>query len=70
MLSNKPAKTVKEYQLKPLKISTTFPISSPAIYDDAWGKKLWKEPLTEDEKSRSLVELYFVKNLATPFKMI
>lgn len=25
-----------------------------AIYDDAWGKKLWKEPLSEDEKSRSL----------------
>lgn len=25
-----------------------------AIYEDAWGKQLWKEPLTEDEKSRSL----------------
>lgn len=25
-----------------------------AIYDDAWGKKLWKEPLSEDEKLRSL----------------
>lgn len=25
-----------------------------AIYDDAWGKQLWKEPLTADEKSRSL----------------
>lgn len=25
-----------------------------AIYDDAWGKQLWKEPLTEDEKLRSL----------------
>ncbi|MGC1633290.1 MAG: N-formylglutamate amidohydrolase [Gelidibacter sp.] len=25
-----------------------------AIYEDAWGKKLWKEPLTSNEKSRSL----------------
>lgn len=25
-----------------------------AIYDDAWGKRLWKEPLTEAEKARSL----------------
>ncbi|MCK0123945.1 N-formylglutamate amidohydrolase [Gelidibacter sp. F2691] len=25
-----------------------------AIYDDAWGKQLWKEPLTADEKSKSL----------------
>lgn len=25
-----------------------------AIYEDAWGKQLWKEPLTEEEKSRSL----------------
>lgn len=24
------------------------------IYEDAWGKQLWKETLTEDEKSRSL----------------
>jgi hypothetical protein len=25
-----------------------------AIYDDAWGKKLWKIPLTEEEKERAL----------------
>lgn len=25
-----------------------------AIYDDAWGKQLWKEPLTDQEKSDSL----------------
>lgn len=25
-----------------------------AIYEDAWGKQLWKEPLTDDEKARSL----------------
>lgn len=25
-----------------------------AIYDDAWGKKLWKQPLEEDMKRRSL----------------
>ena len=25
-----------------------------AIYDDAWGKQLWKEPLTQEEKSESL----------------
>ena len=25
-----------------------------AIYDDAWGKKLWKEPLAETEKDQSL----------------
>lgn len=25
-----------------------------AIYEDAWGKQLWKEPLTKDERSRSL----------------
>src|SRR5690606_10344818 len=31
IISNNPAKTVKEYQLKLLKISITFPISSPAI---------------------------------------
>jgi len=27
-----------------------------AIYDTAWGKKLWKKPLTEDEKERALVK--------------
>ena len=25
-----------------------------AIYEDAWGKKLWKEPLTNSEKEKSL----------------
>ncbi|RMB60512.1 hypothetical protein EAX61_06735 [Dokdonia sinensis] len=25
-----------------------------AIYDDAWGKKLWKQPLTEEQKKASL----------------
>lgn len=25
-----------------------------AIYEDAWGKQLWKEPLTAEEKSESL----------------
>lgn len=25
-----------------------------AIYEDAWGKKLWKEPLSNDEKEHSL----------------
>lgn len=25
-----------------------------AIYDDAWGKQLWKLPLTEEEKAQSL----------------
>ncbi len=25
-----------------------------AIYEDAWGKKLWKQPLTEDELQKSL----------------
>jgi len=25
-----------------------------AIYDSAWGKKLWKTPLTEEEKQRAL----------------
>ncbi len=25
-----------------------------AIYEDAWGKKLWKEPLTHSEKEKSL----------------
>ncbi len=25
-----------------------------AIYEDAWGKKLWKEPLTASEKEKSL----------------
>lgn len=25
-----------------------------AIYDDAWGKQLWKQPLTKDEKEESL----------------
>ncbi|TXE06018.1 N-formylglutamate amidohydrolase [Gelidibacter salicanalis] len=25
-----------------------------AIYEDAWGKQLWKEPLTTEEKSKSL----------------
>lgn len=25
-----------------------------AIYEDAWGKQLWKEPLTQEEKSKSL----------------
>ena len=25
-----------------------------AIYEDAWGKQLWKEPLTDDEKEQSL----------------
>ncbi len=25
-----------------------------AIYEDAWGKQLWKEPLTDEEKSKSL----------------
>lgn len=25
-----------------------------AIYEDAWGKQLWKEPLTADEKATSL----------------
>jgi hypothetical protein len=25
-----------------------------AIYDDAWGKQLWKEPLTTSEKEKSL----------------
>lgn len=25
-----------------------------AIYEDAWGKKLWKEPLSEDIKQKSL----------------
>lgn len=25
-----------------------------AVYEDAWGKELWKVPLTEDEKSKSL----------------
>lgn len=32
-----------------------------AIYEDAWGKQLWKEPLTEDEKSRSLEKHHFIK---------
>ncbi|NAS30622.1 hypothetical protein GTQ40_06540 [Flavobacteriaceae bacterium R38] len=27
---------------------------SNAIYEDAWGKKLWKEPLSDDEKKLSL----------------
>ena len=27
-----------------------------AIYDDAWGKKLWKEPLSEEMKQRSLAK--------------
>jgi hypothetical protein len=25
-----------------------------AIYEDAWGKKLWKDPLTPDQKKKSL----------------
>ena len=25
-----------------------------AIYEDAWGKKLWREPLSDDEKGKSL----------------
>jgi N-formylglutamate amidohydrolase len=25
-----------------------------AIYEDAWGKKLWREPLTDNEKQQSL----------------
>ena len=27
-----------------------------AIYEDAWGKKLWKEPLNEKEKQKSLAK--------------
>lgn len=27
-----------------------------AIYEDAWGKKLWKVPLTAEEKSKSLLK--------------
>ncbi|NER16524.1 N-formylglutamate amidohydrolase [Spongiivirga citrea] len=29
-----------------------------AIYTDAWGKQLWKSPLAEDEKNRSLQKHY------------
>ena len=25
-----------------------------AIYDDAWGKQLWRDPLTDEEKNKSL----------------
>ncbi|TVZ51109.1 N-formylglutamate amidohydrolase [Dokdonia sp. Hel_I_53] len=34
-----------------------------AIYEDAWGKKLWKNPLSSEEKERSLSkhrEFYYV----------
>ena len=27
-----------------------------AVYEDAWGKQLWKTPLSEEEKSRSLAK--------------
>ncbi len=29
-----------------------------AIYEDAWGKKLWKQPLTASEKEKSLEKHY------------
>lgn len=29
-----------------------------AVYEEAWGKQLWKEPLSEDQKNKSLEKHY------------